>query len=277
MMLCVKTIICKLIIVCLISTACTHPRSAAFLDENFAALLPAGTQALKQHFSSVVIVHNTNTSLDLYKNLEKLKPTVAFFSPLLTGELLSIMGTYPTIIPVVIADAATPVQNFSKQGYSICFNRERAIQQAIAYFSKTSANTIGPGILAIITDINTIETLKSEILKEFTPTPTNGILLEFYRAEDSVIGLTVEQLKQKNIVYAVISVTDSRLLSLIDALESKPEILAIIQGEPPHINRKPSNLSAFVYWDVAKTLKSITFSRTIDRWIQIEGVWKISK
>ncbi len=262
---------------CLVITACTLPQSAAFLDENFAALLPDGTQAIKRHFSSTIILRNANTSLDLYKHLERTKPTIAFFSPLLTGELLSILGTYPEIIPVVIATADIPVQSFSKKGYTIIFNRELAIKQAVLFFNKAVDNTIEPGVLAIITDLKDIEILKTQIVKEFIPASTDKLLFEFYSAEDSAIGSTIEQLKQKNISYAVICVSDSRLVSLVEALVSKPKILAIIQGEPPQISSKSKHLYAYLHWDLSKTLESIKFSKTIDGWMQVEGVWKISK
>lgn len=277
MILQVKTVICRLILSSLVITACVLPSSAAFLDESFVTLLPSGTQAIKRHFSFTIVLRNANTSLDLYKQLERIKPTIAFFSPLLTGELLSIVGTYPKIVPVVIANADIPVQSFSNKGYAIIFNREPAIQQAVLYFNKAAVDTIETGILAIITDIKDIDTLKIHILKEFPPASTGKLQFEFYSAEDSAIGTTIEQLKQKNISYAVISVNDSRLVSLLDALVSEPEILAVIQGEPPQISHKLRNHFSYVHWDIARTLKSIKFSKTLDRWIQVEGAWKISK
>ncbi|HON88100.1 MAG TPA: hypothetical protein PK074_13500 [Spirochaetales bacterium] len=273
----VKKAICKLIFVSLICTACALPRSAAFLDENFATLLPSGTQALKKHFSSTITLSNVNTSLDFYRNLEKTKPIFAFFSPLFTGELPSLLKTYPGIIPIIIADAATPVQSFSQKGYSIIFDSKQAIQQAVLYFYKQSYNTLEPGILAVITDLASIDTLKAEMLDKLSMVSSSTITIEFYSAEDTAIGNTLEQLKQKNIVYAVICVGDSRLVSLADALVSKPELLAIIQGEPPQTNNKLNTRFTYMYWDLAKTLGTVKFSKTIDRWIHIEGVWKIGK
>lgn len=275
MMPLMKKILVLCVIVFFLASACKVPNSAAYIDEYFASLLPQGTKAITKQFLYVNFLKNENISATFHKALARTKPNVAFLSPMLNSELPTIQQNLPNLIPIIITNSSKTDTILTKKGYAVSFDQTQALIKSAQYLSKRIKQPREPSIIAIITDTNSMSNLQEQIIEILNSSAANEYVIEFFLADDLELAKTLEILQQKNISHSIIAVSNSRLFLLLNAFITNPEILVIVQGEPPPVKIPTTTNLIYVYWDIESTLQSLKIRKKVDTWISVNGLWKI--
>ncbi len=257
------------------TAGCKFPNSAAYVDEYFVHLAPKTTQSIRSAFTRTVMLTKETPAVRLYALMQKQKPEYLFLSPLLSGELPTLMETYPKTVPIILANTQSFTLPMTK-GCIIRFDPETALLLAVQRMVKSTPKTTQEGSLAVITDFSVSEETRQSIQSIVSSTEATPDLL-FFSANDTELAGTIQELKTKNISLACIAVSGSRLLIVIDAIETKPIVMAVIQGEPPKGKLGKYASVNFLYWDMEGTLKAISPREISATAVQISGKWRFLK